>query len=579
MGLLYQTVYPNTIIARSKDSFHFEVIEGSAAYLIEKSRGSYLGISIGLGEARLNPRTWFEHYRDAEFSTHVNDPLRRGLIEGDNRDNWIFSNQNGNFLNGLWGDDVYVEDSSFTGNLINDDDSTGELLIDFVSLYGHAKPKTDSAGNVFYGSWSCDQGHDLYQYGSALNIKKSTSIKSDIVGGELTIQYYPFNTFFAPYNLNLMDPQYMEDIVVNYDMKSGDQFTNSSLNKSIVHASRTSPSTLLISENAHSTTVLMRFNGPYSKIDLGVPFSEVKVYHADSGLYSIDDFLNGEFVEDDNLLISSQNSSQNSSLMASEIKTSQDSKRNLATEIRHKQNFCVLILPNNQTVMFVGVEAQNLVNNPDLYIESQPVVTKNPSATPSQQPIPDPSSLPSQQPIPDPSSPPSQQPIPNPSSPPSQQPIPDPSSLPSQQPIPNPSGLPSQSPESSWPSLFPTQQSIEPSAYPSEFPTIKDFSNSTSSTRNSNDIPATIIAPVAFLFVGALAYAAKKLLMKSASVAVTKTDNIELNQVELDLLDIEDEAEIEAPMKQKPRNAFTMRGNRKKVIPISSAKDEGSITP
>ncbi|MBP7710698.1 MAG: peptidoglycan DD-metalloendopeptidase family protein [Rickettsiales bacterium] len=165
--------------------------------------------------------------------------------------------------------------------------------------------------------------------------------------------------------------------------------------------------------------------------------------------------------------------------------------------------YTIILLPNNQTVILVGVNATEVAKTPEVYFLTQNQLTNSPSGQPSGKPSKEPTGKPSNQPIAAPSGQPtgyptshptagdlimpSGQPSEQPNGLPTGKPSSEPSQQPSLKPFANPSAVPSYKPQA-IPSFNPTGK---PSSLPTGEPSkrSKQPTNQPSRSRDTSDIP------------------------------------------------------------------------------------------
>ena len=324
-----------------------------------------------------------------------------------------------------------------------------------------------------------------------------------------------------------------DEIIPNYYVSSGESITPSDTNFIAIIAENTA-SNLQISLNPNSVGVLMGLDSnPNAKISLPYDLSDAQIYSATDGQYSLDDLLAGKFVADSSALQSRRrrlDGTNGNATLSDDYQyyggdyddvTTDDVAVSSDSATSHQQ-YSVIVLPNNQIVVLVGVNATELVKAPENYFyqatqltndpTSQPTILRDPSSSPSLQPVVqtivtnDPSSRPSQSSDELPTSTPSQQPISIPSAAPSKktgQPsnginLEEPTSTPSQQPISIPSAAPSKKTAQpsnginlEEPTSTPSAETQNPTNSESAKPSNDRSPSSRPSAKISSDVPTS----------------------------------------------------------------------------------------
>jgi murein DD-endopeptidase MepM/ murein hydrolase activator NlpD/GH24 family phage-related lysozyme (muramidase) len=214
--------------------------------------------------------------------------------------------------------------------------------------------------------------------------------------------------------------------VTNYDI-SGQYVVASGLKKEMLSVSREEGTELQISENPNSYLAAVGFDSnPLAKMSLPVSGnSQIKVYSVKSSDYSLDDLLDGKFNTlaatpinvssarrrrrlDTPFNSTAGNSTDDGFYYYGDDETVVDD--DLATDdvtnddvdlSDSDQLFTLLILPNNQTIILVGVNATELAKSPQNYysLSELEVESASPSSQTTTSPVPNPTLKPTTQPI------------------------------------------------------------------------------------------------------------------------------------------------------------------------------------
>ncbi|MES2961507.1 MAG: PT domain-containing protein [Pseudomonadota bacterium] len=296
-----------------------------------------------------------------------------------------------------------------------------------------------------------------------------------------------------------------DEIIPNYDLASGSQSTNSELAQQILTLG---DATILdVVENPNSVVAVLNLDpttNPNSKVTFSAfDSSQVAAYATDSSQYSIDALLSGEAKTSDMQLVYGaartrrltdgvedvtdpyyysygSNATYSDYYYGSNYGNYTDDSvaddDELPALISYPYTF--LELPNNQTVVLVGVNGTELAQSPYSFFLTSENITHAPSSYPSGQPTPNPFAISRAEPT----SQPSNQPTVPPSIQPSTQPTGEPSSQPTYLPTvgeiisTSPTSLPSSAQPTGQPSIQPsTQPTGEPSSQPTYLPTVGEI--------------------------------------------------------------------------------------------------------
>ncbi|MBU6139988.1 MAG: PT domain-containing protein [Proteobacteria bacterium] len=145
--------------------------------------------------------------------------------------------------------------------------------------------------------------------------------------------------------------------------------------------------------------------------------------------------------------------------------------------------YTIILLPNNQTIILIGVNATDVAKTPEVYFLTQNQLTNLPSQQPSTPPSAQPTYFPS---VGD---------LIMPSALPSSQPSNQPNAKPSLKPFANPSSIPSYKP-STIPSYESLHETSKPSAFPSGSSTSSPTSNPNALGNSNSSAPLNIVVPV-----------------------------------------------------------------------------------
>ncbi len=291
-----------------------------------------------------------------------------------------------------------------------------------------------------------------------------------------------------------------DEIIPNYYVSSGESITPRDTNFIAIIAENTE-SNLQISLNQNSVGVLMGLDSnPNAKISLPYDLSDAQIYSANDGQYSVDDLLAGKFVADSSALQTRRRRLDNAignTTLSDDLQyygdyddaTTDDEVVSLDSISSHQQ-YSVIVLPNNQTIVLVGVNATGLVKAPENYFYQATQLTNDPTSQPTI--LKEPSSQPSLQLVVqtivtnDPSSQPSQSPDALPTSTPSGKPNSIPSAVPSKQTLQPSTGINSQEPTS-----VPSVETQTPTNSESATPSADQSPSSRPSAKISSDTPTS----------------------------------------------------------------------------------------
>lgn len=330
-------------------------------------------------------------------------------------------------------------------------------------------------------------------------------------GNKISLGQVTANSEISGYTLSMPKLRDLtaDEITPNKNLASGEQTNDPSLKKSILSFTPGVETSLTIQENPNSILALLGLEGDVSKYKMSFPvddISQVKTYATNSDEYSLEQLLNGEFtpqttsiarkLADGNTTLDDENyyytSYANDNDYASEYYYGTDDFSNPinSATTAQAQQYTILNLPQNQTIILVGVNATTMLQERQSYFLLESEITNSPTSEPSSQPSEFPTSQPTTQPNATPSLNPTKIPTSNPTTQPSSHPTHHPIAgdliSPTSQPTKNPTAIPTEK-SSSHPSLRQYSPSEIPSSNPSSNPSSAAPSSTPSQILTSQD--------------------------------------------------------------------------------------------